>query len=89
MTGRITIYRSAEGAAVLTTEHAASSYGVPVLVVGGEAYGPGDALPSGFPAGDLVRRFVNGANAGAGRWGPRNPKTLAAARVFLAAKPRE
>lgn len=29
---------------VLTTEHAASSYGVPVLVAGGQAYGPGDRL---------------------------------------------
>lgn len=35
--------------AQLTTEHAASSYGQPVLVIGGEAFGPGDilALPDG------------------------------------------
>lgn len=82
------IYRTRRRRAVLTTEHAAASCGVPVLVVAGEAYGPGDELPSGFPAGDLVRRFVNGGNAGAGRWGPRNPETLAAARAFLAADPR-
>ena len=30
--------------AILTTEHAASSYGMPVLVVGGIAYGPGDQV---------------------------------------------
>ncbi len=28
--------------AELTTEHSASSYGIPVLVIDGEAYGPGD-----------------------------------------------
>lgn len=27
---------------VLTDEHAQSSYGLPVLVIDGEAYGPGD-----------------------------------------------
>lgn len=26
----------------LTTEHSASSYGIPVLVIDGQAYGPGD-----------------------------------------------
>ncbi|MEA3400600.1 MAG: hypothetical protein U9R79_05075 [Armatimonadota bacterium] len=30
--------------AVLSTEHAASSYGQPVLVIEGEAYGPADLL---------------------------------------------
>lgn len=30
--------------AQLTTEHAASSYGQPVLVIDGEAFGPGDLL---------------------------------------------
>lgn len=29
----------------ITDEHSASSYGVPVAVVNGEAYGPGEALP--------------------------------------------
>lgn len=32
------------GLGVLTTDHAASSHGVPVLVVGGAGYGPGDAI---------------------------------------------
>jgi hypothetical protein len=45
---------------VLTTEHAASSYGVPVLVgEDGTAYGPADALP-GEPvitAGDAVYNY--------------------------------
>ena len=30
---------------IVTDEHAASSYGVPVAVVEGEAYGPADNLP--------------------------------------------
>jgi hypothetical protein len=32
------------GLGALTTDHAASSHGVPVLVVGGAGYGPGDAV---------------------------------------------
>jgi len=37
---------------ILTTEHAASSYGQPVLVntETGQAYGEGDILPDGTPA---------------------------------------
>lgn len=35
------------GLGVLTTEHSASSYGLPVLLIGGEAYGPHDILPGG------------------------------------------
>ena len=31
----------------LTTDHAASSHGIPVLVVNGEAYGPHDSVPIG------------------------------------------
>ncbi len=42
---------------VLTTEHAASSYGLPVLVLGGTAYGPGDVLPSGETAAEYVGRW--------------------------------
>jgi hypothetical protein len=39
----------------LTTDHSASSYGVPVLVgEDGEAYGVCDYLPSGETAGELV-----------------------------------
>lgn len=30
---------------IMTDEHSASSYGIPVALVGGEAYGPGDELP--------------------------------------------
>ena len=29
----------------LTTAHAASSYGLPVIVIGDEAFGPGDIMP--------------------------------------------
>jgi hypothetical protein len=32
------------GNAILTTDHAASSYGIPVLVLDGVAYGPADKL---------------------------------------------
>ena len=41
--------------ATLTTEHSASSYGQPVLVIEGEAYGPGDVLPNGMVARQWVR----------------------------------
>jgi hypothetical protein len=37
---------------IITDEHAASSYGIPVAVVDGEAYGPADNLPI-WPADDL------------------------------------
>jgi hypothetical protein len=50
-----------EVAAELTDEHAASSYGQPVMVVAGEVYGAGDLvrLPSGglVPAGKLRLRL--------------------------------
>jgi hypothetical protein len=40
---------------VLTTDHAASSYGQPVLVDGeGRAHGPGD-----WPAGLIVRKWAS------------------------------
>jgi hypothetical protein len=46
----------------LTTDHAASSYGRPVAVIDGEAYGPADQLPNGQTAAEVVRdmtaRFV-------------------------------
>jgi hypothetical protein len=42
----------------LTTDHAASSYGLPVLVCDGEAYGPGDILPSGESAAEWVTRWM-------------------------------
>lgn len=41
----------------LTTAHAASSYGVPVLVIDGQAYGPGDMTPAGVTAAELLRQF--------------------------------
>lgn len=40
---------------LLTTDHAASSYGQPVLVVDGVAHGPGDLLPDGQIAALAVR----------------------------------
>jgi len=44
---------------MLSTEHAASSYGVPVLVEDGRAYGPADPIDAGqgkmVPAAHLVK----------------------------------
>ena len=54
-----------DGIGRLTTEHAASSYGQPVLVIGGEAdvaHGPGDYIDVGaapVPAWRVVERYVN------------------------------
>ena len=42
----------------LTTAHAASSYGRPVLVIDGQAYGPADMTPAGIIAADLVREVA-------------------------------
>lgn len=67
----------------LTTEHAASSYGIPVLVVGETAYGPGDVLPTGETARAFVGRFLIGSPPQIGRWAARTPEALDAARRFL------
>ena len=56
--------------AQLTTNHAASSYGQPVLVLNGVAYGPADVIPGvGQTAEDVVltsfrRALVLGEDAG-------------------------
>lgn len=42
----------------LTTNHAASSYGRPVLLLDGAAYGPADMTPAGIPAGELVTTWA-------------------------------
>jgi hypothetical protein len=42
----------------LTTAHAASSYGRPVAVIDGEAYGPADVTPDGAPVGAVVRTLA-------------------------------
>lgn len=42
----------------LTTAHAASSYGVPVLVIDGEAYGPADMTPAGMTGAELVHAWT-------------------------------
>jgi hypothetical protein len=42
----------------LTTAHAASSYGRPVLVIGGEAYGPADMTPAGLTAAELLGQWA-------------------------------
>lgn len=42
----------------LTTAHAASSYGRPVLVIEGEAYGPADLTPAGVTGAELVNAWA-------------------------------
>lgn len=51
--------------AMLTTDHATSSYGQPVLVIAGEAYGPWDYLPNGMVARAWVRMAWD---VGTGGW---------------------
>lgn len=46
----------------LTTEHNQSSYGIPVLVIDGDAYGPADPLPYPRPS-SLRGHKWNGAAA--------------------------
>jgi len=38
---------------ILTDEHSASSYGIPVVLIAGEPYGPADTF-RGIPAVDIV-----------------------------------
>jgi hypothetical protein len=51
----------------LTTAHAASSYGVPVAVIDGEAYEPADVTPNGQPVTSILlglgRAFLDQAPA--------------------------
>lgn len=42
----------------LTTTHAASSYGMPVLVIEGQAYGPADMTPAGVTGAELVTTWA-------------------------------
>lgn len=46
MTGKVQI-KDTPLTGTLTTEHAASSYGQPVLVINGTAFGRGDSYPNG------------------------------------------
>ena len=43
---------------ILTTNHSASSYGAPVMVIDGQAYGPGDLTPGGVIAAELLRQWA-------------------------------
>ncbi len=70
----------------LTTDHAASSYGVPVLLIGDTAYGSADVLPGGMRAGELVGRFLARAAAGPGNF-IETAEGRALARRFLDADP--
>lgn len=47
------------GDVALTTSHSSSSYGIPVLVVGGTAYGSADHVPRfGKTAGEYILAFL-------------------------------
>lgn len=59
----------------LTTAHAASSYGRPVLILEGEAYGPADMTPAGMSAAELAAAWVTRFLA---------PLPAEARRLFLA-----
>ena len=48
------------GDVVLTTDRSESSYGIPVLVLSGTAYGPADKLPWGSRADKWVCDIVSG-----------------------------
>lgn len=48
------------GTASLTTDHAASSYGIPVLVFEGRAYGPDDMITDIMSAIALVNKILAG-----------------------------
>lgn len=77
------IYTSEHATAVLTCDHAASSHGLPVLVVGGRAYGPRDLLPVGILAETLIGMWLDGEELPAGAWGPKDRVGARMAAVFL------
>lgn len=53
------------GIGTLTTEHTASSYGEPVLIVDGKSYGPCDVVPAeGERAWVLVDRWLQREHRG-------------------------
>jgi len=52
-----------------TTDHSASSYGIPVLVIGAEAYGAWDYLPNGMVARAWLRVALKATGSEAFRSG--------------------
>lgn len=56
----------------LTTDHASSSYGIPVLVdADGQAYGPDDEIATGETGREFVLRYQRGG----GRLSQRDPES--------------
>ncbi len=80
---KCTIYRSLYAEAELSTEHPASSYGVPVLVILGQAYGADDILPSGLTAAALVQAYLDRTESGCGEWCELSEESERSARRFL------
>lgn len=74
----------------LTTEHPRSNYGLPVLTIDGEAYGPSDSVPNPM-------QLAGGTAATAGYWVAwrlngdvdTTPEMVEAARKFLSQWPDE
>ena len=63
------LYKSQFGTVHISDEHAACSYGKPVLTIGGTAFGSADVFESGISGRALVDKFLLGKNSGIGRWG--------------------
>jgi hypothetical protein len=61
-------FESDLGLLTLTTDRAESSYGVPVLVLNGEAYGSHDTLPDGRMAAAVVEEAFAEIEAAVGRF---------------------
>lgn len=58
---------------VLTTEHPASHYGIPVLLVNGREYGPADVLPGGDVACDVARTLADLVSQAVRRYNSQMP----------------
>lgn len=76
----------------LTTDHASSSYGIPVLVDDfGNAYGPGDNLSSRGPASDFASAHPLNCGDFIRRWADccdwLSDDDRAFARLFASAQP--
>ena len=92
----ILIYTGPHGhTATLTTYSPASSYGIPALRIEGPGFedypdvGPGEMLPSGITAHQLVWSWAEGVSLpnDAGTWAPVTEAGRDAARAFCSQNP--
>jgi hypothetical protein len=87
------LYRDKSGKEliVLTTEHSASSYGIPVMLVtspglpeGYAVYGPADTLETGLPVMKIIDMFLSGVELPEGQeWEELSEDALAACAAFV------